>query len=246
MIIKQDIPLNLLKAIENIAQANLDIIKLKKEDISFYCFVELNNKSSNYFKIFIDGNKIIGNYDASKYAYEQKPADENQARNKVSQASLEDLKIEFENWTKLIREIKETPSVHDDNFCKYYSDFYFEEFKIVDEDAQIFPFNTEQQELIEIYLDSLVKSINSSSEKIDETVKSEIILNIEEIKNSLYKTTKVQVMKSITSIFGKLFTLSKSFGKEIVKEAGKELIKKLIENGIQYGPKLIEILSNSN
>ena len=32
MITKKDIPLNLLKAIEQVAQSNLDLIKLKKEE----------------------------------------------------------------------------------------------------------------------------------------------------------------------------------------------------------------------
>jgi hypothetical protein len=245
MITKKDIPLNLLKAIEEVAQSNLDIIKLKKEESTFYTFVETDLNSNNFFKIYIDGSKIIGNYDGSKFAFEFKPADRNQSRTKITQALTENLKGEFKEWTKLIREIHVTPSVHDDNFTKFYSDYYFDEFKVVDEDANIYPFNPEQQDVIEIYLESLILAIESSPQKIDQSSKKELIQDVTAIKNTLTKSTKTQVMKSITKVFGKLFGLSKALGKEIVKEARKHLIKKLIEAGIEYGPKVIEILSKN-
>lgn len=240
MLTKKDIPLNMLKAIEGIAQPNLDIIRFVKEENTYYCFMETDENSKNFFRIFVDGSRVIGNFNPKNYAYRWKPTDEGNALDYNFQGNLQDVIKQFEAWVKLIRDIHETPSVHDDNFTKHYSDFYFNEFKIVDEDANTSPFNPDQQDLIELYLDSLKKAIENSSEQVAETTKAELISDIKQIKSSLLTTTKTKVMKGITKVFGKLFKESKDFAKEIVAEARKNLIKKLIGLGIEYGPKILE------
>lgn len=243
MITKKDIPLDLLKTIEPIAQANLDLIQFRKEDNTFYCFVETDNNSKNFFKIFIDGTKRIGNYDRAKYAFECKPANASNAKPTISQLSLNDLGGQFQSWLKLIRDIHETPSVHDDNFLKHYADFYYNEFKIVDEDLDTSPFNPNQQDLVEVYLLSLASAIEQTGEKLSDTTRKELLEEIQLIQTNLTITTKSQVMKRITKIFGKLYKTSKNLAKEIVTEAKKQLIKKLIELGIEYGPILLDSLT---
>lgn len=243
MITKKDIPLDLLKTIEPIAQANLDLIQFKKEDNTFYCFVETDTNSKNFFKIFIDGTKRIGNYDKTKYGFEFKPANSSNAKQSISQTILNDLGEQFKNWIKTIRDIHETPSVHDDNFVRQYAEFYYNEFKIVDEDADNSPFDPNQQDLVEVYLLSLSSAIEQSGDKLSETVKNELLNDIQIIQAALPTTTKSQIMRAITKVFGKLYKTSKTLAKEIVTEAKKYLIKKLIELGVEYAPKLLEMFS---
>lgn len=240
MTTKKDIPLNLLKAIEAIAQPNLDLIQFKREDNTYYSFVETDSNSKNYFKIFIDGSKRIGNFDKKNYAYDWKPADETRAIHQLFQGNLQDVVVQFQAWVKLIRDIHDTPSVHDDNFAKSYSDFYFNEFKIVDDDADTSPFNPDQQDLVELYLDSLSKAIENANDNVDDITKVELLSEIKEIKVALPTSTKTKVMKGITKVFGKLYKQSKTLAKEIVTEAKKYLIKKLFDLGIEYGPKILE------
>lgn len=239
---KKDVPLNLLKAIEEVAQKNLDLIQVKLEENAYYSFLENDDTSKNFFKIFVNGAKRIGNFDPKNLAYEHRPASETRITAMLSQGSFEDIKNKFEDWIKLIREIHETPSVYDDNFTKYYSDYYFNEFQVFEEDANIFPFDPHQQIIIEKYLLSLSEAINNSGESIDDICKNELVAEISEINRLLTVTTKNQVMKKITTIFGKLFKVSKPFAQEIIKEAGKQLVKKLIELGINYAPTLLENL----
>ncbi|QQS28951.1 MAG: hypothetical protein IPM47_19260 [Sphingobacteriales bacterium] len=240
MITKKDIPLDLLKTIEPIAQANLDLIQFKREDNTYYCFVESDSNSKNFFRIFIDGSKRIGNYDISKYAFEFKPGSTSSAKQTITQTTINDLGGQLKNWINLIRDIHETPSVHDDNFVKQYAEFYYNEFKIVDEDADTSPFDPNQQDLVEVYLLSLSTAIENSGDKLADTTKNELLNDIKLIQENLATTTKSQVMKSVTKVFGKLYKTSKSLAKEIVTEAKKQLIKKLIEFGIEYGPKILE------
>jgi hypothetical protein len=239
---KKDVPLNLLKAIEEVAQKNLDLIQVKREENTYYSFLENDDTSQNFFKIFINGSKRIGNFDPKNLAFEYKPASDERVTAMLTQGSFEDIKTKFEAWIKLIREIHETPSVYDDNFTNYYSDYYFNEFQVYEEDANIFPFAPNQQVIIEKYLLSLSEVINNSGESIDDITKSELVTEIVEINRLLTVTTKNQVMKKITTVFGKLFKVSKPIAQEIIKEAGKQLLKKLIELGINYAPTLLENL----
>jgi hypothetical protein len=245
MISKKDIPLNLLKAIEPIAQANLDLIQLRSEDNTYYSFIENDTNSKNLFKILIDGSKRINNYNGGNYVVEMKPIDETGTRHHIFQDNIESVIRHFEKWIKLIRDIHDTPSIHDDNFTKSYTDFYFNEFKVIDTDAEVSPFNPEQQELIELYIESVSDSINIATEPIDNELKSKLISELKEIGDTLSKSTKNQVMRNLSKIYAKLHKISKSFAKGILSEAKKKLFSKLIQLGIEYGPKLIETISKN-
>ena len=110
MITKKDIPFTLLKAVEALAQPNLDIIKFIREENTYYCFIERDAKSNNYFKILVDGSKRIGNFDRAKYAIELKPRDQTSAEHGILQVTLQELEKQFENWIKIVREIHDMPS----------------------------------------------------------------------------------------------------------------------------------------
>lgn len=246
MTTKKDIPLDMLKAIEKTALANLDIIQKKNEDNTYYSFVETDLKSKNYFKVFIDGTKRLSGYDKKLFAHEWKPVDSARASHLSRQGTIQEVSTQFDTWVKLIREINEIQSVHDDIYSNFYSDFYFNEFKIVDKDANTSPFNPDQQDLIELYIDSLSNVIESSTGQLDDIIKTELISEIKEIKLALNTSTKTKVMKGITKVFGKLYIISKPFAKEIIAEAKKRLITKLVDLGIDYGLKILDVVNNPN
>lgn len=243
MTTKKDIPVDLLKAIEAIAQSNLDIIQLRADDNTYYSFVENDPKSKNFFRIFIDGTKRINNYDGRNYAFEFKPANTSTTSAKVVQGTMNFLTDQFENWLKIIKDYESTVSIHDDNFTKQYADFYYNEFKTSDSDAFISPFNPDQQNILDLYLDSFYDTIENSGESITENIKQQLLIEIKNIKNDLPVSTKAQVVKRVTHVFGKVYKVSKELGKELVSEAKKHLFKKLIELGVEYGPKAIEFLA---
>jgi hypothetical protein len=240
---KKDIPYGLLKAVEPLVQANWDIIQLKQDDNTYYSFVEKDPKSKNFFRVFIDGSKRIGNYDKKGFAIEFKPLGATSTNSAVSQGDIELVITRLQEWIKILRDYDDTISVHDDNFTKRYAEFYYEEFKTKDEDANIAPFNPEQQDIIDLYLDAFSEVVKNSEEKLEEGAREQLLLEIAEIKQTLSTTTKSQVIKRVTKIFGKIYKSSKSLGKDVVTEAKKYLLKKLFDAGVEYGPKIIELIS---
>lgn len=239
MITRRDIPLDLLKIVEPLAQANLDIVQLKKEDNTYYSFIETDNSSKYYFKIYIDGSKRLSTYDYRLITIEFKPANSTSTDFTFVQTTIKGIEGEFSEWLQLIRCINETPSIHDDNFVKQYAEFYFNEFKIVDADADISPFNPYQQDQIEKYLLSLSTVIEQSGDNLPDSIKSDLISEIEVIQSSLPTTTKNQVIRGITKIYAKLFKASKNLAKEIIIEAKSQLISKVFELVLESSSKFI-------
>lgn len=118
MITKNEIPLDMLRAIEGIAQENLDLIRLEKLENTYYSFVPIDESSDNYFRIYIDGKKVVANLSGSEYVFGRKPAASATQKKSVSTSNLNGIVAEFKKWISLTREISEFVSLHDDNFVK--------------------------------------------------------------------------------------------------------------------------------
>jgi hypothetical protein len=238
MITKNDIPLDMLKAIEGIAQKNLDLIKLQKLDNTYYSFVQVDENSENYFRIYIDGKKVIANPGNSGYVFSRKPASSATNKKTTSTSDLNGIVSEFNKWIELIKEISELVSLHDDNFVKKYQEYYFAQFIIIDEDAFTSPFDPEQQIVIEHFLDSLSEQIEKT-EMLESNLKEELSSEVMIIKRILTHSTKNEVMKKLSKVYGILYKHSKNLAYDIMKATKKGLIKKLVSLGIKYGTALL-------
>lgn len=244
-ITKKDIPLIVLETIEPIAQANLDVIQFKPYDNTYYNFVDTDLKSKNFFRVFINGTKIVKNYNRDLFAIEYKPSGKTKTDTTTAQGEIGFVANQLKDWIKILRDYENTISLHDDNFTKRYADYYYEEFKVYDGDANISPFDPAQQDIIDLYLDAFKGAVENSSEQLGEDLRNVILLEIGEIKENLPASTKTQVMKRVTKLFALIYKKSRVLGKEIVTEAKKILIRKLLDIGVEYAPKVIESLKQS-
>lgn len=229
MITKKDIPLELFKIIEPIALDNLDLVKIKKTENTFYHFIETDEKSNNYFRIYIDGSKIINNYNAPLYVIESKPANTISSKNAFGQIKLEEIKEKFYQWINIIREIEESNSIHDDIFIKEYANYYYNEIKIIDKDADISPYNPKQQEAIIKVLLFLSEKINETSNELENSVKIELIDEIKTIESNLSTSTKTQFLKKFSKLFGRIYKNNPKITKQIFELTKEFYINKGIE-----------------
>ncbi len=236
----------LLELIEPMIRVNLDLIKVEEEENTYYKLVERDINSTNYFKILIDGRKVYtSNFNSAAYVCQFKPGSEKQTGEGVNQLSLNEVGEKFQNWMRIIRTIDEIQSVHDDPFEKSYKDFFYAKVKLVDKDADIAPFNPDQQDQIEVFLSSITRRIGSSKDFSPEEVKTFIGI-IDEIKREMPVSTKNAVLKRISELFAKLKKSGKALAKEMAKEAGKKLVGRIIEYGIENAHKIIGLLPPHN
>lgn len=135
----------------------------------------------------------------------------------------------FENWLKILREYDSIDLSQDDEFIKQYQKEYFEEWQILDDDADEKPFNDQQQvaifKLLEFVEAKLKEDENQDVELAD------IINETESLKANIQNFTKNAVVKAISKIFAKIKKKGLPLLFEILKEVKKEGIKRVITEG---------------
>ena len=120
-------------------------------------------------------------------------------------------------------------SFFDDPIIQSFSDEYFAEFEIIDEDADVNPFNTHQililDEHLEILYSKIDKYITLDNESQMESIKSDI----RELQKNLTSKTKKWVIRNLSNIWAKMTKQSTLFLKEFLIEAKKTIIRESIK-----------------
>ncbi|MBK8390411.1 MAG: hypothetical protein IPL23_14510 [Saprospiraceae bacterium] len=127
----------------------------------------------------------------------------------------------FNAWVSLIKRYENLD--FEDPILKKYDSEIFEYFKILEDDADIDPFNIEQQVLLLRYLEKIEKIIEKEKIEIDG-----LNFLIEESKLSVTKESKNLVMRRISKILAKTrkssLQLFKDFLEVFKKKCWKEAI----------------------
>ena len=131
----------------------------------------------------------------------------------------------FNAWVSLIKRYENLD--FEDPILKKYDSEIFEYFKILEDDADIDPFNIEQQVLLLRYLEKIEKIIEKEKIEIDG-----LNFLIEESKLSVTKESKNLVMRRISKILAKTRKSSLQLFKDFLEVFKKEMLKEAIWAGI--------------
>jgi hypothetical protein len=244
---KKQIPHDMLTVVEAILKANSDVIANKKEDNCYYSIYDKEEGSTFCFKIYIDYKKVNpqSNPDYSKHLFcYVNPNSSTDLKRTVIGIERRILGESIQGWLKIIRAYNEAESVYDDPFLKTYQDYYYQEFRSVDEDADTAPFNPAQQEVIERYLLHVGQKLLEHRETSDEPGPiDEIIADIKETVDELPASTKRKVTSRISKIMAKVFKWQKGIANDFYNKAKEEVIKSVIREGAKKIPEAIEIIN---
>ncbi|WP_415579131.1 hypothetical protein, partial [Flavobacterium psychrophilum] len=115
------------------------------------------------------------------------------------------------------------------SLLKYEEEFY-SDFEILDEDAEVNPFEHDKQiftyNLLE-YVETELQKSNSEDEEIENLISETIAL-----KNNLQNLTKKVVIRKMSIIFSKVKKKGLKLFLDIIDVAKKEIIKKALYGGI--------------
>jgi hypothetical protein len=246
---KKQIPHDILTVVELILKANSDIIANKKEDNCYYSIYDREEGSTFYFKIYIDYKKVNpqSNPDYNKHLFCcMSPTSSTVLTPAVIAMERRMLGDNIQGWLKIVRAYNEAESVYDDPFLKTYQEYYYSEFKSVDDDADTSPFNPAQQEVIERYLLQVGQKLlefretSESPHPIDE-----IIADIKETVDELSVSTKNQVASRISRIMAKVFKWKKGIANDFYKKAKEEIITTVIREGAKRLTGAIEVINDN-
>jgi hypothetical protein len=229
---KKEIPLRLIQVVEGFIKENSQYIENEIENDSYYLLKDRDPNSKFFFKIHKEFPKNInygGKYPA--FAISIKPKSETVIKEHLFVTDFPSLSTFLNNWITLIKAYDNTPSVFDDPVLNKFQKDFYEECKIMEDDADYAPFNTLQLIFLDEYLSSFITKIQDQNE-FEQEFKQEVIKDAENIKESLTTMPKNEVIKKITSIWAKIQKKGLKYAKEFVITAKNEFIKMIVRKGL--------------
>lgn len=232
MINKKEYPLALVKAIEQlyssirkyVAQNNdiLEIVKDKELEIKI-----IDSSKHSNFEFLVHTPKFENG--KAIFYVEHNPENtvslKKRALSTVPDSVLKTLKA----WTGWIREYNKASLSLEDKILNEYENEFFENFELLDEDADTHPFELEKQIIIHNYLLQVVKILEK--DKKNNTL---LILEANELKEQIPSLTKRKTVKKLSRFFANVRKKSLVLLKEILVEAKKELYKRAIKGGFDF------------
>lgn len=139
----------------------------------------------------------------------------------------------FKDWIKILKAYNLISFTEEDYINKFYEDEFFQEYKIIDKDADIQPFSSAQQEKLNSFLIELKTSLENHQE--EEGV-SEIIEAIDELKKELPVSTKAKAVKHLAKIVAKIKMKGVEFVNDVLydiaKDGGKIAVLYLLQEAL--------------
>jgi hypothetical protein len=149
---KKDFPIIVLETLAQIRQEVSENIKLIPDDSTLVKFVDKDEDSTFYFSIVnFDQNKGI-----FTWSIKRKPRNEANVE-EISESLIgKELFESIKNWERLIKKYDGIEYFKDDSFLNTYATEFYEEYKILENDAHFKPFDIKRQKLIDQYLTKLI------------------------------------------------------------------------------------------
>lgn len=225
---KKRIPLELLELIQPLADSYSDIVQVVKDDTSLFKLVDTDPRSSCYFQVVRQENKegkagyIIKYYPRSKSLVEEYS----------TWVVLDTIPSSLDRWYNIIKGYNSISTIHDDPILKQYEDEFYNDFRIVEEDAKQMRFNFSQQLLLTGYLDKIEEYLEHDNTGIAIENKSELKDEINELKKSIGVDTKDGYIRKQAGLWAKFRKYSVKGCEFIIKEFSKEVIKEALKRGI--------------
>lgn len=218
-------PLAILKSLKEIADKNKHLVILEKDENEVLHFKDVNEDTKFYFKIKninVSGSKTT-------YSIEYIPFNPDNFELRRHSYDIKQLQANFKNWINLLREYDEIEFELSDPILKYYQEELEKDFRLVDEDADIVPFNMEKQIWIDGYLDKVIEIVEAKKNNDNVIEVAEIISDAKSLKKQLHKITKNQVVGKLRKIWAKSWKVGVNVVKELFIDFTTELAKKLIQ-----------------
>jgi hypothetical protein len=164
-----------------------------------------------------------------------KPLNKQSLTNRRTWIKAQDLQSNFSNWLKLLEGYDNVKTIFDDPIVKSFADEYYDEFELIDEDADKVPLNPKQIILLDEHLELIEKGIEKHITQENVLEIKLIQEGIVDLKDNLTKKSKKWVFKKLSKIWGQIakqgVPLIKEFLTEVRKEFIKQGVKQLLNGG---------------
>jgi len=231
---KKRLPLAVLRALEPFVHLSSPLFEVIPPGDNLLSVRDLEEDSPFYFRI----DKIAPSSSTHKIIVSYCPANPSNVGSSQISIELKQLSSCFGNWVDYLKEYESTKSFYDDPILKAYEESYFDDFKIIEEDADILPFEPDQALLLDKYFEKMSNSVEKHRNEEDDEWVTAIQEDIQEVRNNLTKKPKNWVLRKTARLWAMFTKEGIPLMKEFVVEGKKELIgqgvKWIIEKGAEY------------
>lgn len=226
--LKKQIPLEILKIVESYMLKTNPLYQLVPPDKLLLKFIDSDKSSDFYFEIV--SSRFENNKQLITIKYKPKSKSTVSEYNTIM--NPEGLDNCFQKWVDILAEYEKVNTIYDDPIIKKYEEEFFEEYKIIDADADMVSFDLEQQVYLIKYLNKLQKTLNSHNQKEPNNETEKISVDIEELKKDLTKMTKTEIMKKLSKIWAKIRKDCYPVLEKVVIQIKDELVKQLVQKAL--------------
>lgn len=224
--VKKRISVNLARQIEPLVKEYYKYIRIAELEGYKLSFRDKDVVSDLFFGIKEERENNIGKH---SIAYGCKPRSSVNPEFALEFRTIEGFNNDFKIWLENMKYYA-TNSILDDPILQGYQNEFYNDFKIVDEDADEVSFNYNQQLMLSEYIENIVDNIDSIKNEKNESTINEIKNDFIELQDSVTNETKNGFMKKLSKIFAK----SRKAGVKISNFVVGEFIKGFIKSGGSY------------
>jgi hypothetical protein len=224
LVLAQDIE-KVLREFKKLAAQNSDLIK---EIDSESCLVYLQDSDHKDFIFLI--NQPHQTRGKSHFHLVYHPQNQMSFDQTNYDGEISEMANHFNTWIGILKAYERITLTEEDQFTKQYEDEFYQEFEIVDKDAETNPFEHRQQEALYkllTYVEVQLIAIENKDSEIDK-----IIAETNDLKNNIQNLTKKRVIERLARIFAKIKKNGLKLFLDIIDVAKKEAIKKALYGGI--------------
>jgi len=223
-----------LKIMRYLVSENSNVIESIETEQIFY----IHDLSHKNFVFYINNPERDEDGKHTIFTVTFSPESTDSLSHTVRSAWTNDIEQIFNEWIKLIKDFNSISFTEEENFAKFYEEEIYDEFKIVDDDAETHPFNNFQQIILYKYLSATIFYLENKHP--DDDVIKDICSESIDLRNNIQNLTKKDFSKKFSKILGKIKKYSLQTFIEISDVAKKEIYKFLLKEGVKKLPQWID------
>lgn len=212
---------------------NSDVIQVVETDHLFY-FNDIKHPDF-YFFVGVPDKKSNGK--PTMFPINYSPVNSDSKKSTSGEVKMDDIIKNFNIWFDLINDYNSVSFDDDEDFLKMYEDDIFAEFEIIDEDADVKPFDNNQQIILYKFLEATITYLEK--EYPDNKVIKEIIVEANTLKIDIPILSKRVASRKFSKVLAKIQKFNPITFKDVYEVAKKEVIKYLLLKSVETLPKII-------
>lgn len=228
----------MLNSLRNLQTEYSDIIEVTENEQLFY-FHDKTQRNF-YFMVSIPDKKSKG--EPTLFALNYAPFERNTKNSYTAEVNRSEVVENFYHWINILKDFNSVNFNQEEDFLKFYEEEIFAEFEIIDEDAEIKPFDTNQQVILYKFLDTTASYLEK--EYPNNEIIKDIIDDANSLKDDIPLLTKRLASKRFSKILAKIRKFNPITFKEVHEVAKKEVIKYLLLKGVETLPKLVNSITH--